>query len=60
MDLNGLHEIVKNLREDFLIFKNNDFHSLEKKVEKLSSKVAWIVGTISALTLVGNILLRLL
>ena len=58
MDINGLHEIVKNLREDFLTFKNNDFSCLEKKVDKIAVKVALIVGAISALTVVANILAR--
>ena len=60
MDINGLHQIVNNLRDDFKEFKKNDFHGLEAKVDKLGSKVAWIVGIISALTLVGNALLRVL
>ena len=67
MDLNGLRQLIKNLREDFQNFKTNDFHNLESKVDrldcrmdKLSTKVAWIVGIISALGLVANILLRVL
>ena len=49
MDINGLHEIVKNLREDFLLFKSNDFHGLERKVDKLSTKIAWIMGGFTVL-----------
>ena len=58
MDINGLHEIVKKLREDFLTFKNNEFRCVEKKVDKIAVKVALIVGAISALTVVANILAR--
>jgi len=63
MDIDGLHELVKNLREDFNAFKTNDFHNfhtLQEKVDKLGVKVGWIVGIISALTLVANILIRFL
>lgn len=60
MDINGLHEIVNNLRDDFKDFKKNDFTHLEEKVDKLGVKVGWIVGIISGLTLVVNILLRIL
>ena len=60
MDINGLHQIVNNLRDDFKDFKKNDFAHLSEKVDKLGSKVAWIVGIISGLTLVANVLLRVL
>lgn len=67
MDINGLHSLIGYLREDFKSFKNNDFHNLqdkvegvEKKVDKLGLKVAWIVGIISGLTLLANVLLRVL
>ncbi len=58
MDINGLHEIVNNLRNDFRDFKNNDFAHLKEKVDKLVVKVALIVGGISALTIVANIVAR--
>jgi len=60
MDINGLHQIVNNLRDDFKDFKKNDFTHLSEKVDKLGIKVGWIVGTISALTLIANVLLRVL
>ncbi len=41
-------------------FIGNDFKHLDEKVDRLGVKVAWIVGIISALTLVGNTLLRVL
>ncbi len=41
-------------------FIGNDFKHLDEKVDKLGVKVAWIVGAISALTLIGNVLLRVL
>jgi len=59
MDIDGLHEIVKNLREDFKAFKENDFVHLEEKVDKLVVKVALIVGGISTLTIIANILVRI-
>ena len=60
MDINGLHQIVIFLREDFKSFKNNDFHELEVKVDKISSKVAWIVGIISGIGIAVSILIRVL
>ena len=60
MDIQGLHQLIIFLREDFKAFKNNEFTHLSEKVDKLGSKVAWIVGIISGLTLVANILLRVL
>ena len=60
MDINGLHEIVKNLREDFLTFKNNDFVHLEKKVDKLSTKIAWIMGGFTIVNGLVWVLLRVL
>ena len=60
MTVRELFEYVKEFKEEFKEFKTNDFNCLEKKVEKLSMKIAWIVGIISALTLVGNVLLRVL
>lgn len=60
MDIQGLHQLIGYLREDFKSFQNNEFHSLQLKVDKLAIKVALIVGAISALTLVGNVLIRVL
>ena len=60
MDLNGLHQLIGYLREDFKDFKKNDFRHLSERVDGLSKRVAWIVGIISGLTLVGNVLLRVL
>ena len=58
MDINGLHQLINYLREDFKEFKNNEFTHLSEKVEKLVVKIALIVGAISALTVVANILVR--
>ena len=58
MDINGLHQIVNNLRDDFREFKRNDFAHLEEKVDKLVVKIAWIVGGISALAVFANIIAR--
>jgi len=60
MTVKELFEYVKEFKGEFKIFKSNDFHELEIKVDKIGTKVAWIVGIISALTLVANILLRTL
>jgi len=55
---------TKQLSQDTSIklekFITNDFKHLDEKVDKLGVKVAWIVGIISALTLVGNALIRVL
>jgi len=58
MDLGGLHQLINYLREDFKDFKKNDFAHLEDKVDKLVVKIALIVGAISALTVVANIIAR--
>jgi len=60
MTVKELFEYVKEFKSEFKTFKSNDFHELEIKVDKISIRVAWIVGIISALTLVGNVLLRVL
>lgn len=60
MTIKDLFEYVKEFKEEFRTFKSNDFHELEAKVDKIGVRVAWIVGIISALTLVGNALLRVL
>ena len=44
MDIDGLHLLIGYLREDFKSFKNNDFHELKGKVDKLSVRIAWIMG----------------
>ncbi len=60
MTVKELFEYVKEFKTEFNTFKSNDFHELEAKVDKIGVRVAWIVGIISALTLVGNALLRVL
>lgn len=60
MTVKELFEYVKEFKAEFNTFKSNDFHELETKVDKIGVRVAWVVGVISALTLVGNILLRVL
>lgn len=60
MTVKELFEYVKEFKEEFKAFKSNDFHELEVKVDKIGVRVAWIVGIISALTLVGNVLIRVL
>lgn len=59
-DLGEAKQLSKTTNERLEKFIDNDFHALEEKVGKLSTKVAWVVGIISALTLVGNALLRVL
>ena len=65
MEINELHLLIGYLREDFKDFKNNDFGHLSEKVEKieekinkLAFKIAVIVGAISAVTVVINILAK--
>ncbi len=60
MTVKELFEYVKEFKTEFNTFKSNDFHGLEAKVDKLSTKVAWIVGIISALSLISNVLLKVL
>ena len=52
-----LSQDTSNKLEKFI---TNDFKHLDKKVDKLSAKVAWIVGGISALAVAINILVRIL
>lgn len=58
MDINGLHQLINYLRDDFKDFKKNDFTHLEEKVDKLVVKIALIVGGISVLAVVANIIAR--
>ena len=44
MDIDGLHLLVGYLREDFKAFRNNEFKHLSDRVDKLSTKIAWIMG----------------
>lgn len=59
MDIDGLHQLINFLRDDFKEFKKNDFAHLEEKVDKLVVRIALIVGGISALAVVINILARI-
>lgn len=52
-----LSQDTKDRLENFIC---NDFKHLAERVNKLGAKVGWIVGVISALTLIGNVLLRAL
>ncbi len=49
MTVKELFEYVKEFKEEFKEFKKNDFHGLEKKVDKLSVKIAWIMGGFTVL-----------
>lgn len=60
MNVDELHLLIGYLREDFKEFKKNEFAHLVEKVDRLSIRVALIVGAISALTVVANILVRIL
>jgi len=60
MDINGLHQIVIFLREDFKAFRNNEFHSLEEKVNKLSVKIAWMLGGFTVLNGLVWVLIKIL
>ena len=60
MDIDGLHLLINYLREDFKSFKNNEFHSLEEKVDKLVWKIAAIFGGITVLVLGVQVAIRLL
>ena len=58
MTVKELFEYVKEFKEEFKEFKKNDFTHLEEKVDKLVVKIALIVGGISVLAVVANILAR--
>lgn len=60
MDINGLHQLIGYLREDFKSFQNNEFHSLQLKVEKLSVKIAWILGGFTVLNGLIWVLIKVL
>jgi len=60
MDVNGLHQLVGYLREDFKTFKNNDFRCLETKVDKLSVKIAWMLGGFTVLNGLVWVLVKVL
>lgn len=44
MTVKELFEYVKEFKEEFKDFKSNDFQCLEKKVDRLSVRIAWIMG----------------
>ena len=60
MDINGLHQIVNNLRDDFKDFKKNDFTHLSEKVDKLSTKIAWMLGGFTVLNGLVWVLIKIL
>lgn len=49
MSIDELREVVEKLREDFDLFRSNDFHDLKKKVDRLSTKIIWIMGGFTVL-----------
>lgn len=66
MEINELHLLIGYIREDFKDFKKNDFghlaekvEKIEEKINKLAVKIAVIVGAISAVTVIINILVRI-
>lgn len=59
-DFGETKQLSKSTNKRLENFISNDFKHLEEKVDGLVTKVAWVVGVISALTLVGNVLLRVL
>ena len=60
MTIRELFDYVKEFKKEFKDFKTNDFHELEVKVDKISSKVAWIVGIISGIGIAASVLIRVL
>lgn len=60
MDINGLHQLIGYLRDDFKDFKKNDFTHLEEKVDKLSTKIAWILGGFTVLNGLVWVLIKIL
>jgi hypothetical protein len=60
MTVKELFEYVKEFKDEFKEFKSNDFTHLEEKVDKISTKVAWVVGIVSGLGIAINILIRVM
>lgn len=60
MDINGLHQIVIFLREDFKAFRNNEFKHLSERVDKLSVKIAWMLGGFTVLNGLVWVLVKVL
>jgi len=48
-EIKQLTKAVEKLYEDFSTFLTNDFHDLTKKVNRLSTKIIWIVGSYTVL-----------
>lgn len=60
MTVKELYDLVLLFHKDFKEFKKNDFTHLEHRVDRISVKVAWIVGVIFVLSVVSHVLLRVL
>ena len=69
MDTNGLNQIIGNLKEeilrdvkeikdDFHTFKTEEFYPLVKKVDKMWTKVAWVLGGYFVLNIVAWVVVR--
>lgn len=60
MDIDGLHQLIGYLREDFKTFKNNEFKHLSERVDKLGVKIAWMLGGFTVLNGLVWVLIKVL
>ena len=67
MTVKELFEYVKEFKAEFNTFKSNDFHGLEAKtsgiektVNKLSIKIAWMLGGFTVLNGIVWVLVKVL
>ena len=52
MTVKELHDILKEFKKDFLVFKTNEFLHLEQKVDKNTWMLGIGVGILTALQIV--------
>ena len=62
MDINGLHQLIGYLREDFKIFKKNDFKHLRDKVDAQGRTTVWLFITLigGLLSIIGGLVLLII
>jgi len=60
MTVKEVFKELKDFKKEFTEFRNNEFFHLQERVDNLSVKIAWIVGIISTISVVINIIIRIL
>lgn len=56
MTVKELHELLRDFKEEFGRFKENDFHHLEQKVDRNS----WFIGIGVGVLLAAQVILQVL